>query len=917
MRTSKRLFSLILSLVLVFALLPFSEAKTGTLNSNSGTRHELCTALSTQAQAYYTGNYTYDTVSALEGSLSDPMSSAMFIRLQELMQTTMTNSVSYNSLTSYWPKTDANNGSSDAVLFYSDVVSSSYNREHVWPKSRASFLQSNGGSDLHHLRPTNNNVNSTRGNYTMGNVKGVYTSYQTYDYNGTTVLWYNNSEDRVEVNDNIKGDVARILLYVWCRWGEPNLYENDPDPVIGPGDDANNGLKVIESRETLLQWMEMDPVDTWEMSRNDQCENVQGNRNVFIDYPEYAWLIFGMTPPSDYQTPSGEATQYQSFTIEALANNADWGTVTVSGRTVTAVPNTGYYAADASVSPEGAATLTRSGNTFYVGNLTADCTVTVNFAEKTEVTVSYEDSVGMSASADHSAYAGDLFTLPVGTNVAIAGVEYTFVGWSTDVIEDTTDMPAVLAGGSETSVNADTTFHAVYRYGVSDGTASEWTQVTVDADLADGREYAFVCIPYTDDDTPNLAMNNSDNGKGYRKYDALSGVTGSFKNGTAAVDGVPETAVWTAASLGGGAYSFTHSKDGTVLALLSTNNANSLYKKFDMNASSASLESKGTYWRLKGIDSQYCIKLSTDLYDGFYLAFTYSYDDFGAYARDDSSARVIAACYMLQHSGKVTYHYLSVLESTPTPTEEPTPTPTPTEEPTPTPAPTAPPAIVLPTEGDYTVRIEGGPVSEHTETVNGEDCLKVELYLDGVTSERLLSSITLDLLYDPDQLTFVKSKSLSGTMHAANPIVPGYSICSVISANGARMDGTTPFLTLWFTLAEDLPAGTRIAFAFCKEISASSVSAGNYHDQARTVGAVLKPYFISPLYGDANCDGNVTAADAATVLRHLVTQQTLSAMGQIHANVANFDAADALSAADAAAILRYVVKLIDRFPIEE
>ena len=106
MRLRKRLLSLLLVLVLSFALLPAAEAKTGTLVSNTGTRHVVCTSLSSQALAYYTGNYTYDVVSGLAASSTSPMSSAMFSRLSTLMSSTMTNSVSYNSLTNYWPKTD-------------------------------------------------------------------------------------------------------------------------------------------------------------------------------------------------------------------------------------------------------------------------------------------------------------------------------------------------------------------------------------------------------------------------------------------------------------------------------------------------------------------------------------------------------------------------------------------------------------------------------------------------------------------------------------------------------------------------------------------------------------------------------------------------------------------------------------------
>ncbi len=382
MRILKRSVSVILALLLFVALTPVAEAKAGTPVSNSGTRHEVCTELSAQAQAYYTGIYTFDVVSALPASAADPMNSEMFSRLHTLMTDTVSDTVSYNSLTSYWPKTDANNGSSNPILFYSDELSASFNREHVWPKSRASFEELNSGCDLHHLRPTNADVNSARGSMTMGNVKGVYTSYKTKALSDGTVLWYNTDADVVEVRDNIKGDVARILLYVWCRWQEPNLYEDVPNPVIGPGDSANNGKKVIESLETLLQWMKDDPVDTWEMSRNDQCENVQGNRNVFIDYPEYAWLLFGQDPPANYQTPSGSGGVVSPYTVSAVANNAAWGSVSVSGRTVIAVPNAGYYTESATVSPAGAATLTQNGNIFAVSNLTADCTVTVRFAPK-------------------------------------------------------------------------------------------------------------------------------------------------------------------------------------------------------------------------------------------------------------------------------------------------------------------------------------------------------------------------------------------------------------------------------------------------------------------------------------------------------------------------------------------------------
>ncbi|MGM9651220.1 MAG: endonuclease, partial [Faecousia sp.] len=480
-------------LVSVFSGLSLTAfAATGTLVANTGTRHTVCTSLSTQAQAYYTGEYTYENVSALAGgstSCLDSVDSAMITKLRTLMTDTMTKSVSYSSLTTYWPKTDANNGSSDAILFYSDEVSSSYNREHVWPKSRGSFYQSNAGSDLHHLRPTDTNVNSTRGNMTMGNVRSAISGYKTYQYNGNDVLYYSSSDDLVEVNDNIKGDVARILLYVYARWAEPNLFEDEPNPVIGSGDDANNGLKVIESLDTLLQWCEEDPVDEWEMGRNDQVENVQGNRNVFIDYPEYAWLIFGQTPPSDMTTPSGEAANSGSaYTITAVSGNTAWGTVSVSGKVITATPADGYYASGYEVT-SGSATVTQSGNSFTV-TATSDCTVKILFSAKTAVTVSFSVPSGVTQAAV-SGYAGEAITLPTPTGTpSDTTYSYQFLGWYGSSLTTTTEKPtSYYAAGSEFTPTASTTLYALYSY-VEGGTggSGEWTLVTDASSLSAGAE---------------------------------------------------------------------------------------------------------------------------------------------------------------------------------------------------------------------------------------------------------------------------------------------------------------------------------------------------------------------------------------------------------------------------------------------
>ncbi len=314
-QSAKRTMSVLLVLVMVLSVLAGAlpqqaHAATGNLQHNTGKRNETCTSLSDQALAYYTGSYTWDKLSSTAGgttNCADTDDNQLYQALHTLMASTHTYYVSYNGsngLQEYWPKTDSSADVPNTfVFFYSDVKGDdSMNREHVWPKSHGTFYESGAGADLHHLRPTNSTVNSTRGNYTMGNVRGVISGYSTYSYSGKEVLYYSPSDDLVEINDNIKGDVARIFLYVWCRWEEPNLFRNTGSTS------GSDGKKVIESLDTLLQWMELDPVDEWEMGRNDQVENVQGNRNVFIDYPELAWMVFGKDVPKSLISPSNGGT---------------------------------------------------------------------------------------------------------------------------------------------------------------------------------------------------------------------------------------------------------------------------------------------------------------------------------------------------------------------------------------------------------------------------------------------------------------------------------------------------------------------------------------------------------------------------------------------------------------------------------
>ena len=188
----RKLLAVLLTVAIVATLLPVFVRTTDAVGLTSGDcsgqgtsvaynygkQGTVCTALSDMASAYYTGSYTYSTLSGLSGSATSTTSSALYTTLSSLMTNTHTNITSYEALKTNYAKADCENGSTTTLrLFYcGDTVSSTwdggttFNREHIWPKSLASFVESNGGADLHHLRPSDSTVNSTRSNLPYGEV---------------------------------------------------------------------------------------------------------------------------------------------------------------------------------------------------------------------------------------------------------------------------------------------------------------------------------------------------------------------------------------------------------------------------------------------------------------------------------------------------------------------------------------------------------------------------------------------------------------------------------------------------------------------------------------------------------------------------------------------------------------------------
>ncbi|PUB24474.1 endonuclease I [Promicromonospora sp. AC04] len=182
------------------------------------------------------------------------------------------------------------NNSSNVILLYGGQSRSKslnggdvgdWNREHVWAQSHGDFGTSAGpGTDLHHLRPEDVQVNSIRGN-------------KDFDNGGSAVSGAPGSftdSNSFEPRDAVKGDVARMILYMAVRYeGEDSFAD------LEPNDTAGNGSVPFHGRlSVLLAWNNEDPVSASEADRNDIIyEDYQHNRNPFIDHPEWADAIWG------------------------------------------------------------------------------------------------------------------------------------------------------------------------------------------------------------------------------------------------------------------------------------------------------------------------------------------------------------------------------------------------------------------------------------------------------------------------------------------------------------------------------------------------------------------------------------------------------------------------------------------------
>lgn len=165
-------------------------------------------------------------------------------------------------------------------------MSCNFNTEHTWARYYLRAALTDGSAaynaaegDIHHLRPSDDDVNNARWHFDfgvtacpeggackvsegseLGQRDGV-TGYANCPTGNLTL----NHVCVMEVRPERSGDIARGMFYMSVRYG----------------------MAMDDTMEDVLrEWNRADPPDARERTRNDGVHAAQGNRNVFIDRPD-------------------------------------------------------------------------------------------------------------------------------------------------------------------------------------------------------------------------------------------------------------------------------------------------------------------------------------------------------------------------------------------------------------------------------------------------------------------------------------------------------------------------------------------------------------------------------------------------------------------------------------------------------
>ena len=232
------------------------------------------------------------------------------------------------------------------------------NREHVWPKAEGFETSGDGGArgDPMHLMAGNGYANNIHSNYYYGYVdtsKSYTNCGDKYSYTAGNLLGTSKTvggtTNVFEPQDSDKGDIARAIFYMVARYnylsGSDSDGINSNNPNLSLTQSLSDWSKTSFASTTstkgymgimtdLLAWHHADPVDEYEIHRNNLLyTNYTNNRNPFIDFPQWVDYIWGTATYSgtNYQSYSSTPTGYATPSSDTINGYNSSGTVSVTG----------------------------------------------------------------------------------------------------------------------------------------------------------------------------------------------------------------------------------------------------------------------------------------------------------------------------------------------------------------------------------------------------------------------------------------------------------------------------------------------------------------------------------------------------------------------------------------------------------
>lgn len=299
-------------------------------------------------------------------SVNKTSGATMKARLKELVRNHREIS-SYNDLPSYFEKTDViekrlSTGDyglcwwdmySDKPVLVSIRFGANMNREHSFPKSWW------GGNDrvpayidLFHMYPSEAKANQAKSNWPLGEVESAVFDNGRVKV-GKAIPAHRTSADKVfEPSDEYKGDFARTYMYMVTCYGD---YNWNSSYMWMLSSETSQYLSLSKyAVDLLLEWHKLDPVSQKELDRNEVVYSIQGNRNPFIDHPEFADYIWGDKAGTPYEDTSTEINKMlfspvrdQPVSFDAIAlGDTETTVLKVRGQDLTGNINLRIYMGD-------------------------------------------------------------------------------------------------------------------------------------------------------------------------------------------------------------------------------------------------------------------------------------------------------------------------------------------------------------------------------------------------------------------------------------------------------------------------------------------------------------------------------------------------------------------------------------------